>query len=108
MTHVVVNPGVCGFLTDIRVEKLGAKEVKIDMDTDCKMIARLVEELGETVDPFDLLGLSRNGDPLLEKGRAGTRIHAACPVIAGIAKAVEASCGLALPRDASIEFVKDE
>jgi hypothetical protein len=107
MTHVVVNPGVCGFLTDIRVEKLGAKEVKIDVDTGCKMIARLVEDLGETVDPFDLLGLSQGGAPLLEQGRAGTRIHAACPVIAGVAKAVEASCGLAIPRNASIEFVKD-
>ena len=108
MTHVVVNPGVCGLVADVKVETVGRYAVKIDIDTKCKMIAKLVADLGETVDAFALLGMSRDAEaPLLDLGRRGTRIHAACPVMAGIAKAVEAECELALPRDASICFVQD-
>lgn len=107
MTHVIVNPGVCGLTADIRTEQIDFQTVKISLESECKMIAKLVDELGETVDAFALLGMKRGAEPLLEAGRAGTRIHAACPVIAGIAKAVEAECQLALPRDASITFVND-
>lgn len=106
MTHVIVEPGVCGLTADIRVEETDDMEVKIDIQTDCKMISDLVASLGETVDPYELLGLSGEA-PLLESGRSGTRIHAACPTIAGIAKAVEAEANMALPKDASIKFVED-
>ncbi len=108
MTHVIVEPGVCGLTADIKAEALDIQTAKIVVDTQCKMIAKLVGGLGETVNAFELLGMSRSvEEPLLEAGRRGTRIHAACPVIAGIAKAVEAECQLALPRDASIRFVQD-
>ena len=106
MTHVIVEPGVCGLTADIKVEMVDGQNAKIDIQTDCKMIADLVAGMGEQVNAFDLLGMSRNASPL-EDGRAGTRIHAACPTIAGIAKAVEAACQMALPRDASIRFVED-
>ena len=106
MTHVIVEPGVCGLTADIKVEMVDAMMAKIDIQTDCKMIAKLVEDLGETVNAFELLGLSGN-DPLLEVGRMGTRIHAACPTIAGVAKAVEAASQMALPRNASITFVEE-
>ncbi len=106
MTHVIVEPGVCGLTADIKVEMVDSKNAKIDIQTDCKMIADLVAGLGEEVNAFDLLGMS-GGAPLMESGRTGTRIHAACPTIAGIAKAVEAACQMALPRDASIRFVED-
>ena len=106
MAHVIVEPGVCGLTADIKVEMLDMKTAKINIQTDCKMIKDLVEGLGETVDAFELLGLSGE-TPLLEKGRQGTRIHAACPTLAGVAKAVEAASQMALPRDASIKFVQD-
>lgn len=106
MTHVIVEPGVCGLTADIKVEMVDAQTAKIDIDTECKMISDLVEGLGETVPAFELLGMSR-GEALLEAARRGTRIHAACPTIAGIAKAVEAACQMALPRNASITFVED-
>ena len=106
MTHVIVEPGVCGFTTDVKVEMLDRKTAKLDVQTGCKMIAKLVDDLGESVNAFDLLGMS-GADPLLETGRLGTRIHAACPVIAGISKAVEAACQMALPRNASITFIDE-
>lgn len=106
MTHVIVEPGVCGLTADIKVEMVDAQNAKISIDTKCKMIADLVEGMGETVNAYDLLGMSRNPSPM-EEGKKGTRIHAACPTIPGIAKAVEAACQMALPRDASITFVED-
>ena len=106
MTHVVVDPGICGMPADIKVEMVDRRNCKITIDTKCTMISDLVEGLGESVNVFDLLGMSRNGN-LLEQSREGTRIHGACPTIAGIAKAAEAAAELALPRNASITFVDD-
>ena len=106
MTHVIVEPGVCGLTADIKVESVDMGEVTIAVETKCKMITDLVEGLDQPVDVFEVLGLSGD-DPLLETARMGTRIHAACPTVAGIAKAVEAAAQMALPRNASITFVED-
>lgn len=104
MTHVIVEPGVCGLTADIKAEAVDMGEVNITIDTKCPMIAELVEGLEQPVDAFEILGMSGD-DPLLESARQGTRIHAACPTIAGIVKAVEVAAQMALPRDASIKFV---
>ena len=106
MTHVIVEPGVCGLTADIRAESVDMGEVTISVDTKCKMISDLVGTLEQPVDAFEILGMSGD-DPLLETARQGTRIHAACPTIAGITKAVEVAAQMALPRDASITFVED-
>ncbi|MBR0404921.1 MAG: hypothetical protein IJI68_06940 [Eggerthellaceae bacterium] len=106
MTHVVVNPGVCGLTADIKAESAGMGEVNISVDTKCKMIADLVGALEQPADVFAILGMS-GGEPTFEEAREGTRIHAACPTIAGIVKAVEVASQMALPCDASITFVED-
>ena len=106
MTHVIVEPGICGLTADIRAEQEDMGEVNISVDTKCPMIAKLVADLEQPVDAFDLLGMTGE-EPLLEQGRKGTSIHAACPTIAGITKAVEVAAQMALPRDASITFVDD-
>lgn len=106
MTHVIVDPGVCGLTADIRAEAADMGEVNIAVETKCPMIAKLVEDLEQPVDAFEVLGMA-GGDPLLEEARQGTRIHAACPTIAGIVKAVEVASQMALPRNASITFVDD-
>ena len=106
MTHVIVEPGVCGLTADIKVDMADGYTAKLAIDTKCKMIADLVDGLEQPVDVFALIGLS-GADPTLETARLGTRIHAGCPTIAGIAKAVEAASQMALPRNASITFVDD-
>lgn len=106
MTHVIVEPGVCNLTADIRADSESYGQVTITVDTKCKMISSMIEGIEQPVDAFELLGLS-GGEPLLEAARRGTKIHAACPTIAGIAKAVEAEAQMALPRDASIKFVED-
>lgn len=106
MTHVIVEPGICNLTADIRVESEDFGEVSISVETKCKMISNLIEGIEQPVDAFEFLGLSGN-EPLLEVARRNTNIHAACPTIAGIAKAVEAEAQMALPKDASIKFVED-
>ncbi|HAM16491.1 MAG TPA: hypothetical protein DCP91_11685 [Eggerthellaceae bacterium] len=106
MTHVIVDPGICGFTTDIKVEAADMGEVNIAVDTKCTMIAKLVEGLEQPVDAFAVIGMTGN-TPLLETARQGARIHAACPTIAGIVKAVEVEAQMALPRDASLRFVSE-
>ena len=106
MTHVIVNPGVCGLTADIRVNMVEMGQAEIEVNIECAMIAALAESLEQPVDAFAVLGMSRGG-PLLEQARKGKGIHAACPVIACITKAVEAAAQMALPRDASITFVND-
>ena len=106
MTHVIVNPGVCGLTADIKVEQVEMGKVNISVDTQCKMITDLVGTLEQPADAFAILGM-KGGKPLLEAARRGRPIHAACPTLAGIAKAVEVASQMALPRDASITFVDD-
>lgn len=106
MTHVIVDPGVCGLTADIKAEADSMGEVNIAVDTKCPMIAELVASLEQPVDAFEILGMSGD-DPTLETARKGTRIHAACPTIAGIVKAVEVASQMALPRNASITFVDE-
>ena len=43
--------------------------------------------------------------PFYEYAKNGSPLHAACPTISGIIKCVEAECGLALKKNASIEFI---
>ena len=106
MTHVIVEPGVCGLTADIRVNIVEMGQAEIEIDTKCKMIDELAKSLEQPVDVYTVLGMSRGG-PLLEQARMGKGIHAACPVVAGITKAVEAAAQMALPRNASITFVDD-
>ena len=49
MTHVIVDPGVCGLTADIRAEAADMGEVNIAVETKCPMIAKLVEDLGGQV-----------------------------------------------------------
>ena len=57
------------------------------------------------VDPMAEIGFHGDG-PLTLRMSAQHLPHAACPVPAGIVKAVEVAAGLALPKDASIRLIK--
>ena len=104
MTHVIVDPGVCGLTADITVETADFGQVSIALESQCKMVRALVESLEQPVDAFSVLGMA-GGPPILEAARADAGLHAACPVVAGIVKAVEVASSMALPKDAAIRFV---
>lgn len=107
MKKVVIDAGVCGFKTTVSTESEDGQEAVVTVQSDCEHISKMMDTLGDTFDAFALC-LTRPGTGVLYEYAAGNfPAHAACPVIAGITKCVEAECGLALPRDASITFVEE-
>jgi len=64
-----------------------------------------METLGDTFDAYEVCLVTPGTGPLYEYAREHFPVHAACPVIAGITKCMEAECRLALKSDASISFV---
>lgn len=105
MTTVTINPGICGFITKVTAESEDQEEVKIQVTTGCKAIKAMFEELPNTFDAFEVC-LKRPGEgKLYEYASKHLPGHAACPIISGVIKCMEAECRLALKADASIKFV---
>lgn len=106
MTRAEVFSGVCGFTTTVEATMNGHQRVRLNIDSECKAIQRLAQELDE-VDPFQEITFRDDG-PLTLRLAAECSCHASCPVPAGIIKAVEVEAGLALPADATIRISAGE
>ncbi|MDD5093340.1 MAG: hypothetical protein PHV74_03035 [Dehalococcoidia bacterium] len=103
MTKVVVNPGICGFLTSIEVEKTAGRKVRVRILSDCETVTKLGESLTE-VDQRDVIKQHAN----INRTAWKFPLHPSCPVPVAIIKAVEVEGGLALPRDVVIHFEKPD
>ncbi len=100
---VVVDSGVCKMRTLITAkEEMGL--IHLDIKSDCpnvlKMSWRLqpisaYSEVEANIHDSEIYALANDCIP-----------HAACPVMAGIIKAIEVAGGLGLKRDCSIHFVE--
>jgi len=104
---VKVVAGICGMVTEIRAtadEK--SRTVKLDINSGCENIQHLAGEL-DVVNPFEEIAFRGEGPKTLRLAAKHCK-HAACPVSAGIIKAVEVASGLALPKDAVIQVSKEE
>lgn len=99
MARSVTKAGVCGFTTEV-IARGDMMKCSLSIKTDCPSIEKLSAELKE-VEPMQEIGWQGEGPLTLRKYRE-TCPHPACPVPAGIIKAVEVEAGLALPKDASI------
>jgi hypothetical protein len=97
--------GICGFSTQVEANFEG-KNCQLAITSHCKAIQRLAEELTE-VNPFQEISFRREMPQTYELGIKYCS-HAACPVPAGIIKAVEIASGLALPADVSIKLTKSD
>ena len=104
MTNVVINPGVCGFITSVEALSEDGQEVKLNVRTGCESVMKMFGELGDTFDAFEICLAKPGGSPLFEYASQKFPAHCGCPVLSGIIKAAEAECKLALPRDVSIKF----
>ena len=104
MTKVMIDPGVCGFVTSAEAVSEDQEEVKITVKSGCESIRRMTEVLGDTFDAFDVCLVKPGQGPLYEYAAEHCPGHASCPIIAGITKCIEVECRLALPKDASIRF----
>lgn len=105
MTKVTVDPGICGFITKIEVDKAAKRKVKVVITSDCEMATKLGESLTE-IDQWEVFKEHED----CEVGRAASRclLHVTCPVPIAVLKAIEVEAGLALPGDSVIHFETSE
>jgi len=102
MTTVVVQSGSCGYTVTITAERGEKGTIAVNLETDCEMVKKMQEDVGKLDRLVPLTGIVTN--PVYRS--AGRHLkHAACPVPAGILKAVEVEAGLNVSKDARITFV---
>lgn len=105
MTKVMIDPGICNLVTSVEAVSEDEQEVVLKVRSGCKSINDMFKELGSNFDSFDLCLKKPGQGPLYDYAKDHFPGHCSCPAIAGIIKAVEVECHLALPKDAKITFV---
>lgn len=103
MTKLEIMPGVCGLTATVTAESEDGMEVKVQVDSPCGGIKKMMEELGEDLDSYELLFQKPGTGALYEAAKNCP--HGACVVPAGILKCIEAECKMALPKDVSMKFL---
>lgn len=106
MITVTVDAGVCGMKTIIKAHSEDMQQVQLTIDSGCPDIQKAAEELKTVEGMQEAFG--KVGDTTVYQVLRQHCKHAACPVPAGIVKAVEAAAGLALPKDVSITMEKSD
>ncbi len=102
MARAVIHSGICGFTTRIEATPSGdGLSVDLTISSDCAAVQKVAAELSQ-VNAFREITYRGEGPQVLALARRLN--HTACPVPAGIIKAVEVAAGLALPASASIEL----
>ncbi len=105
MTKVKIEPGVCGFTAIVTAQLNDDEECDITVDTKCPTINKMIEELGTTFDGMEVCLTKPGQNIFYEFAKNNYPVHAACPMINGILKCIEAESGLALKKDAGIYFM---
>lgn len=101
MVEVEIFSGVCGFRTTVKVETETKYQCTIQVNSECKHVAKMAENFKE-VNAMNELFKKDKSQILAASGKYIP--HITCPVATGILKAIEVSAGLALPKDATITF----
>jgi hypothetical protein len=106
MTKATIEAGICGFTVVAKVSAEDMQHATIRLETACPNLKPLEDkplEMDAYAECFGKIGDSSVYAYLRDHCR-----HPGCPVAAGILKAVEVECGLALPKDASMHFEKEK
>ncbi|NOZ58642.1 MAG: hypothetical protein GXO66_03580 [Euryarchaeota archaeon] len=103
-TSAEVDPGSCGFVTRIRVERLG-REVRVRVNSECERVKKFAGAL-ERLEVAEALA-PMCASPVY---RAATRarLHPGCAVPAALLRAVEVESGAATPAEVRITFRREE
>ena len=104
MTHVEVNPGVCGLMTVIRAQSDNDGLVRLEVEGECPAVKRLAECLG-AMDPYTEGGTIFKSS--VYKAADTCLKHPECIVPAAMIRAVNVEAGLALPKEAWIRIIKE-
>ncbi|MEI8094292.1 MAG: hypothetical protein WCG80_08785 [Spirochaetales bacterium] len=105
MAHVHVEPGICGFTTEITAVADDDLQVKVSLTSDCEAIKAMEADLQELDGYTEVLG--KWGSSTVAKAARLHCHHAACPVPAAILKGIEVACVLALPKDVVMRISKE-
>lgn len=102
MTRLIVDPGACGFTCKVEVEKVGKYQVIINIQSQCKQIKKLANEMTE----IDFLEICRGqfGQNYISQSAARCSLHASCPVPCALIKAVEAELGMAVKKNVGFTY----
>ncbi len=103
MTKVIVHSGACGFVVTIQAEKSAGGKITLQIDTDCEMVKKMVEDVA-VLDRFAVLTAFQN-NPVYRSAAKHLK-HVACTVPSAIIKAIEVEAGLNVAKDVDICFVK--
>ena len=104
MAKAEIFAGKCGYTTLVEATQTGDDQIKVSLSSGCKSCQKLGAALAEIeVDPLREISNRGQGSLILEMAPKYLA-HPACPVPAGIIKAIEIAAGLALPADASIKL----
>ena len=108
MTIVEISSGICGFKTTVTAEDKGAYKACFHLDSQCpnwKKVNDILggQELNLMTELFKDKATGELNSQVIDVSLK-TIPHVSCPVISGILKALEVCAGLALPKDAAIEF----
>jgi hypothetical protein len=101
-----VEPGICGFHTEIRVMKIKTGRVGIVITSDCEQVTCLGNEIKE-LDIRETLKIPIDKNLAYEKAGLCS-LHPGCPVPCGLIKASEVELGLALKKDIKITFHSED
>ena len=102
MTSVVVDPGVCGMNAAIEVTKVNIRRFRVEVTTDCEIITKMGELMGE-LEREDIL--KPQIQSRVYQCASECHVHTSCPLPMAILKATEVEAGLALPRPVTVHFL---
>lgn len=104
MVKVIVEPGVCGFKTEISVSSEDMQYASVKINTGCPNFKGINDELKE-IDAYRVC-FSKMGESDIYDIVKKYCPHAACPIPTGIIKGIEVACNLALPKDVHMSIEK--
>lgn len=104
MARVDVSPGICGLNTKLLITADDMQMVKVEIESDCPYIMAMKDGLVD-LDGFEEC-FAKYGESTVYKVAGEHVKHLACPVPTAIIKGMEVACGLALPKDVTINIEK--
>ncbi len=112
MARTQIYSGICGFVTTVVAKSEDQQHVTLDIESTCPDVIRISKQLNaRTFDAFQEIGPCQQAGSIYATklmAECGKLPHVACPVPAGICKALEVAAGLALPRDAHIKVSAED
>jgi len=101
MCKMAIDPGICGFQSEVEVKKKERRKVGVNIYSECPQLVQLNEML-DSLDLRDIFMPPIRNIVFTLSEKAGC--HASCPVPLAVLKCAEVELGLALPRDVMMSF----